>query len=330
MTHHSPKKIELCNPVKIADTLQAQTNKHHTVTTGSIWRASIPTCATSDGETVVIKVTSQYAQRNSVSVIDNKEYLIRENILLEQSILKYLTQRSDCPQGITKFIAFNQTHDAFHLIMEDGGGSLFDFVSKVHGFIRGKVIDISHWKQVVKVIFKQMIECIDFIHSNNVCHNDISLENFVINDVPIYVDESDKTGKLHFITDGIRIKLCDFGLAELHTNKECLSNKHCGKTNYRSPEVASKKRRFAGKKNDIWCVGCVLFMLLFGCQPFGSASVEDAAFRCIINGDLVDLLFMWNLCEYGDKNSINLLQSIFQYEEQRICVGEMEKHPFLN
>eukprot|EP01084_Bolivina_argentea_P204044 348408_1 len=239
------EKIQICNPVKIADTLL-----------GTIYRASTsppntPSTTSDDDRTVVIKVASRYAQQNSVSIINNKEYPIQENIALEQSILKYLTQQPDCPQGIVKFIAFAETNDDFHLVMEDGGGSLFDFCKSVHQYIKAGVIEIAHWQEVVKTIFKQMIETLQFIHANNVTHNDISLENFVINDVPICVDDM---GTMYFLTEEIQVKLCDFGLAELHTNKQCWSNKYCGKTRYKSPEIVFKKKRFASKKNDIWCV----------------------------------------------------------------------------
>ena len=70
-------------------------------------------------------------------------------------------------------------------MMEDGGESLFDFVNKAHQLILSGNIDITEWHRVCKVIFKQMLECIEFIHSLNICHFDISLENFLINDVDV-------------------------------------------------------------------------------------------------------------------------------------------------
>ena len=101
----------------------------------------------------------------------------------------------------------------YYLVMEDGGGSLFDFVMNAHRFIQLGILDTSHWIQVVKVIFKQMIECIQFIHDQNVCHFDISLENFVINDVMIHLHEDLNSGKeiIKLALDDIQVKLCDFG-----------------------------------------------------------------------------------------------------------------------
>ena len=98
--------------------------------------------------------------------------------------------------------------------MEDGGGPLFDFVKSAHKMIRLGMLDISHWIQVVKVIFQQMIECIQFIHSKNICHFDVAMDNYLINDVLIYLDENANTHqqKVLLAMDDIQVKICDFGI----------------------------------------------------------------------------------------------------------------------
>ena len=67
--------------------------------------------------------------------------------------------------------------------MEHGGFSLFDFVKKMHKFIEMDKMDIDECKSISRIIFKQMIEAIDYIHSLNIAHMDISLENWLINDL---------------------------------------------------------------------------------------------------------------------------------------------------
>ena len=105
--------------------------------------------------------------------------------------------------------------------MEDGGYSAFDFVVKGHKLITLKKLDISEWHRICKLIFKQMIEAIEFIHSHNIAHMDISLENMVINDIDIIVID-DGSEKIKFVSDkngsgdGVQIKLCDFGLFIIH------------------------------------------------------------------------------------------------------------------
>eukprot|EP01084_Bolivina_argentea_P128248 226725_1 len=304
------------NPVKIADTLQ-----------GSIWRASTTTNHTTNASTVVVKVTKKEQHKNSIAICENKVYHnVKENILLEQSILKYLTQLQDCPESIAKFVSFFKTKNEFCLVMEDGGSSLFEFVASAHNLIKSKRIEVSHWIQVVKVIFRQMVECIQFIHRHNVCHHDISLENFVINDVAVNVDEH---RKLNFVMEDIQIKLVDFGLAELYTKEHCVSSKHSGKKQYYSPEVVAKQKQYDAKKNDVWCAGICLFMLFFGCAPWEQAHSQEAAFDHIMSGNLVEVLLAWDLLMYLDVKGIDLLRSLFEYEKDRMSVDQMAKHQFL-
>merc|ERR1712099_211166 len=101
--------------------------------------------------------------------------------------------------------------------MEDGGVPLFEFITNAHNLISQGKIEIADWQKVVNIIFKQMVECIEYLHSKNVCHFDVSLENFLINDVEIEIEVHGDDHKIRFLTDDIQIKLCDFGLAELFT-----------------------------------------------------------------------------------------------------------------
>lgn len=92
---------------------------------------------------------------------------------------------------------------------------MFDFVVRGHQLIKLGSLDIKEWHRIVKIIFKQMMEAIEFIHSKKVAHMDISLENWLLNDIPIAVDK-DNDDKLRFLVDdngkGLQLKLCDFGM----------------------------------------------------------------------------------------------------------------------
>lgn len=85
-------------------------------------------------------------------------------------------------------------------MMEHGGNGLFDFVKSAHRLISEGRISHQEWQKAVKVIFKQMVESVEYIHNKNVCHFDLSLENFLVN------------VKVRFVTDEIQVKLCDFGM----------------------------------------------------------------------------------------------------------------------
>eukprot|EP01084_Bolivina_argentea_P173075 299763_1 len=195
-------------------------------------------------------------------------------------------------------------------------------------------ITIESWTNVVKIIFKQMIECIEYIHSKGIAHFDVSLENFLINDVQVNVlqnPENPKKYKVIFDLDNIQIKLIDFGLAQAFQNDIFLTEKKCGKPNYKSPEIKmGRKRIFNAKSNDIWCSGICLFMGLFGVHPWMHANSNDRAFNYVFkhNGNISKLLKKINKYHYIKKNKdvIDLFQSIFQFEEERISIKNIRNH----
>lgn len=93
----------------------------------------------------------------------------------------------------------------------------------------------------------QLLQGVAYMHDNDVIHRDIKLTNILLD-------------------DKLQIKICDFGLA-IYNNDPRLQKKHvCGTTNYLSPEVLDNKGFTFGA--DIWAVGVVTFMLLFGKTPF--------------------------------------------------------------
>jgi len=176
---------------------------------------------------------------------------------------------------------------------------------------------------------KQMIECVDFLHSKDVVHFDISLENWLINDVKVAIDgKNAETTNIHFLTDTIQIKLCDFGLAQKFTKSECLSSKWSGKKQYKSPEVISKKRCFDAKSNDIWCVGMCLFMLAAGVPPWFVAHTSDKLYSFVLKNSILDLIKKWNLLNYVDTNLIHLFDAIFQSEENRVNSNYIKQYIF--
>eukprot|EP01084_Bolivina_argentea_P204047 348412_1 len=287
-TKHTPSDIlarmGFSNLCKITDTLQ-----------GTIWRATNYL-----NQRVVIKTTNRYLHSNAMSKINGQTMRhVQENIQLEQSILKFLTQNDDCPSSIVKFDKFFETSDHFYLVMEDGGNSLFEFIKKAHGLIKNGNISLEHWQAVIRVILKQMMECVAYIHSKNVCHFDISLENWLINDVEVVVKttrgkKKSQSEQLTFVIENIQVKLCDFGLAEIFTSEECKSSKFVGKESYASPEVVENMKGFDAKKNDIWCVGVCLFMIATGLAPFNTAHKSDPSFIYMLEYGAMDkVLCAW-------------------------------------
>ena len=98
-----------------------------------------------------------------------------------------------------------------------------------------------------KPIIKQILEGLDYLHSNDIAHRDIKLENILLN--------SQKA-----------IKIIDFGFS-LITPKNRPLDIFCGTPSYMAPELIARKNYF-GHLVDIWALGVMLFVFLSGRFPF--------------------------------------------------------------
>lgn len=122
-------------------------------------------------------------------------------------------------------------------------------------------------ESAVKMIASQLSSALGFMHSKQLVHRDLKLENVLV-----------------FAVDFSRVKLCDFG----HTTKEGMlvhRIKHTWK-NFLPPEVIEsvKNEKFICRAStDSWQLGIMLYSLLTGNTPWRKADwVHDpkyAAFK---------------------------------------------------
>ena len=115
-------------------------------------------------------------------------------------------------------------------------------------------LDVKH--SIAKILFKQILLGVKYMHSLNIAHRDIKIEN-------ILLDSND--GK---------IKLIDFSISTIVNSDNKLINEPGGSMHYQSPE-------FFGSDNngyydpfiaDIWAIGICLFIFIFEEFPFDAES----------------------------------------------------------
>ena len=102
---------------------------------------------------------------------------------------------------------------------------------------------------LAKKITYQILKGLEVIHSKNIIHTDIKLDNILI------------TGDIETIkyNKDINIKICDFGTAHNTTDK---SNFSVGTIDYSAPECIIGLPYGTGI--DVWATGCILFEILTG------------------------------------------------------------------
>lgn len=113
---------------------------------------------------------------------------------------------------------------------------------------------------VVKVIFKQILTGLNFLHSNGIVHGDLKTDNILM------------TKRIEEINDykQIKIGITDFNHSIL---AEDAKGQTAGTQEYCSPEVLLKLKW--GKPADIWSAGCIFYELLT-CNDLFTLEEDDS------------------------------------------------------
>jgi len=98
-------------------------------------------------------------------------------------------------------------------------------------------------EEQARFYLSQVVLVIEFLHSKKIIYRDLKPENIIL----------DKFGY---------IKLTDFGLAKDGINSDKVTDTLCGTSDYLAPEVVKGEKY--GKSVDIWCLGILLYEMLFG------------------------------------------------------------------
>jgi serine/threonine protein kinase len=101
-----------------------------------------------------------------------------------------------------------------------------------------------------KRIFKQLHDAVRYIHSRNVIHRDLKPNNI------LFLDEKREN-----------VVLIDFGISGYMSGnvKETVK---AGTTKFMPPELASGLNYSSSPKFDVWALGVILYLCLFGQFPF--------------------------------------------------------------
>ena len=145
---------------------------------------------------------------------------------------------------VVKYInTWIDTKNNIFIQMELCSDNLKNIIEKKPGFFVRTVNDVmSHFEYYLTcIIFKQIIECVDFLHNLKpaVIHRDLKPAN-------ILFDKHDVSGKF--------FKLCDFGLAKLHDDRSHTTGM-IGTMKYMAPEIF--KESHYDTKCDIYSLGVI-------------------------------------------------------------------------
>lgn len=190
-----------------------------------------------------MKVALKRIPKKFLEEVDEKDHP-----LMEIAIHKKLKH-----PNIIEFRDSYETNDEFVLVLEYGGSvDLFELIHKEDCLTNQKCNEI----------FPQILDAVEYCHSQGVYHRDIKPENVLL-------------------IDG-KVKICDFGLA---TCDPISRDFGYGSLSYMAPEVFGDYKSIDGyfsSSADVWALGILLFNMKIGVLPWYEASKSDVYFQAFL------------------------------------------------
>ena len=222
---------------------------------------------------------------NKTKLMNEKQ---RRKIMLETTIMKTLSKSNN----VVKIFETYETKKHYCIVMEYiCAGDLLSYIKK-----RGKLAE-----DVAKFIFKQIVLSLQYIHSHNIVHRDIKLDNILID-----LDNN--------------IKICDFGVSKIIKKGESMLEQ-CGTPAYIAPEILLNQG-YEGFGVDIWSAGVVLYAMLGGTVPFKGNNINELH-DLIIKGEFKPLKDI-------SPEASHLIKNILEVDpKKRISTKDILVHPWL-
>jgi len=199
-------------------------------------------------------------------------------------------------------VIYNEENEGLYIVMEYVGGGSLESILK-------KVTDSKLPTNQVYSIFSQLLDGLEYIHSQGIVHRDIKPANIMLT------------------TEGT-IKISDFGISVTvdPSNSATLASANAmyslGSPAFQAPEVANGTQRFSGFTGDMWALGITLYQIVVGKFPFDTSNVFNL-FDNISKGN-------YQMPEWVDTDLSDLIQGLLDLDpKSRLTIPEIKKHKWL-
>jgi serine/threonine protein kinase len=256
---------------------------------------------------------------------DNKLYATkvynREQTEKSSGLFDYLKAEINLLKGINhpnivKLKDVTKTKKHFYLVLEYcNGGELKNALDK-YKLKYNKAFS----EEIVQYLMRQIVDAMNYLHSRNIMHRDIKLENILLN----YDSEEDKNN-LNIMK--ATVKIVDFGFAIYLKN--ALTESVVGNPLNMDPLILKKltsngriKKLGYDTKADVWSLGSICYEMLIGKPAFDAEDIDDLVDK-IEKGD-------YRVPKNVSKEIVSFLNGMLQYDPNiRLSTAQLIKHVFL-
>jgi serine/threonine protein kinase len=170
-----------------------------------------------------------------------------------------------------------------------------------HGDLYKRVLSKKHFHDSdVSKFARNLLEVLEYLHSKNIVHRDLKLENIMMT--------SD---------DDFSIKLIDFGLAY---SSPLPQSQRCGSPGYIAPEVLTRSEY--DHRIDLFSAGVVLFIVSSGVHPFCASTPGK-----VLNVNANCQVTSWKVLKGLGKSLVMIMMA--KEPEDRLSASELLSHPFI-
>ena len=183
------------------------------------------------------------------------------------------------------------------------GGELFSYMPKPQPYTEDEA----------RSFFHELIEVIQFLHLQGICHGNIKPENLLFD-------------------NDFNLKITDFGRS-INLANPTPFDKYSDSTSFGfySPEKLAKHKNYDVMGEDLFAAAIVLFNMVIGSPPFSSANINDLRYKHLVN-NRNDIF--WDFHEKGKKSKSSkefkdLMNSMLAFDPtQRLTLSEIKAHPW--
>ena len=199
-----------------------------------------------------------------------------------------------------------QGPEAIYLVQDlCSGGELFDRLEEQPDFLYDEV--------TTRLLVKQMLSALRYLHSKGIVHRDLKLENFLFS-----------------AKDSLELYMIDFGLSKHFNQAGDVHHEIVGTPYTVAPEVINGDYN---ERCDLWAIGVMTFATMGGDAPFGGMSHVDDKVLLQMRKNIQTANYAFEPANIWDTVSDQAKAFIAQLlvldPSQRPSAQEAQQHPWL-